>query len=599
MSAPSSPLPRFRDTWRRLLAVAGAEAPRFRRAVAWFSLAAVAQGLAFSCLFPLFDALLGPAPDPAPDWGRVVFWLLAMVALAAADLVLSWKGHGFEYDGTIADVTHALRLDLGQRLRGMPMEILARHRTGTLSATLGSHIDEVVVPMGTLSQVMIRTLGVPLTVIGVTALCIDVRLALALALIFPLAVPLYRHQHRLAARERRDGAAAHARVEADLIEYTQGLAVLRAVGQTGARAQRLRASLATLRQVQRDALMASLWPALLMSGLMELGLLAVLGLGLLWVGGGSLSLAAVAALLIIVMRLGEPLALFSELTKTFVLMEAALERIEVVRAARPLPVLPASPRPGPKPDDAPAVAFENVSFTYAGTDTPALVDVGFRLPARTLTALVGPSGSGKSTLTRLLLRHADPQAGVIRLQGDDIRTLAPEALMRRLSVVFQDVHLFNDTILENIRMGRPDASDEAVREAARAAHCLDFIDRLPQGLHTPVGDIGGSLSGGERQRLSIARAILKDAPLVLLDEPTAALDTQSERVVQTAIDALVQDRTVIVIAHRLSTVVGADTVLVFDQGRIVEQGAHADLVAANGPYAALWRAQEERKAWHA
>ncbi|WP_041796062.1 ABC transporter ATP-binding protein [Pararhodospirillum photometricum] len=594
MTAPSSSAPEaiagVLVTWRRLLMVAGPEARRYRRAVALFSLAAVAQGLALCCLFPLFEALLaGP-----PAWGSVALWLAIMLGAAAADLVFSWHGHAFEYDGTIADVTHALRLDLGERLRRMPMEILARHRTGDVSTTLGSHIDEAVVPMGTLSQVMIRTVGVPLTVIGVTAF-ISPGLALALALILPLAVPIYRHQRRASARERREGAAAHARTESDLIEYTQGLAVLRAVSQTGRQAGRLRESLAALRRVQTEALLASLAPALLMSGLMELGLLAVLGLGVLWVSNGSLALSALAALLIIVMRLGEPLALFSELTKTFDLMEAALERLEALRSVPSLPLLPAAPRV----PDAPAVSFEHVSFTYAGTETPALRDVSFRLAPRTLTALVGPSGSGKSTVARLLLRHADPQAGVISLQGQDIRTLAPETLMRQLSVVFQDVHLFNESILENIRMGRPDADDAAVLDAARAAHCLDFINRLPQGIHTPVGDIGGSLSGGERQRLSIARAILKDAPLVLLDEPTAALDTESERVVQSAIDALVQDRTVIVIAHRLSTVVAADTLLVFDQGRIVEQGSHGALLAEGGAYAALWRAQDGLKAWHA
>lgn len=166
-----------------------------------------------------------------------------------------------------------------------------------------------------------------------------------------------------------------------------------------------------------------------------------------------------------------------------------------------------------------------------------------------------------------------------------------------LSVVFQDVHLFNDTVMANIRMARPDATEAEVREAARAAQCLDFIERLPLGWDTPLGEIGSRLSGGERQRISIARALLKDAPILILDEPTAALDTESERAVQRAIDAVVRDRTVIVIAHRLSTIAGADQIAVVDDGRIVQLGTHSALLAQPGRYLAMWEAQQAAKIW--
>ena len=215
-----------------------------------------------------------------------------------------------------------------------------------------------------------------------------------------------------------------------------------------------------------------------------------------------------------------------------------------------------------------------------------------------MTALVGPSGSGKTTITRLLMRHADPQAGRILIGGVDLREMTPDVLNGLVSTVFQDVYLFDDTVIANIRMARPDASDEAVREAARAAQCLDFIERLPQGWDTRLGDIGARLSGGERQRISIARALLKDAPIVILDEPTAALDTESELAVQRAIDALVESRTVIVIAHRLSTIAAADRILVIDGGRLVQQGRHDELLAQEGRYRAMWAAQQRAKAWH-
>jgi ATP-binding cassette subfamily B protein len=198
----------------------------------------------------------------------------------------------------------------------------------------------------------------------------------------------------------------------------------------------------------------------------------------------------------------------------------------------------------------------------------------------------------------MIMRYADPQSGTIKIGGVNIKNMTPEDLMKNISVVFQDVYLFDDTIINNIRMANPNATDKEVEDAANSAYCHEFISRLPQGYETKVGDIGGSLSGGEKQRISIARAILKNAPIVILDEPTAALDTESEVAVQRAIDKLVEDKTVIVIAHRLSTIAGADTILVVDNGQIVESGTHDKLVKENGRYFSMYSAQQRIKDWH-
>lgn len=220
------------------------------------------------------------------------------------------------------------------------------------------------------------------------------------------------------------------------------------------------------------------------------------------------------------------------------------------------------------------------------------------VPERSFTALVGPSGGGKTTITRLLMRYADPQEGAVRIGGVDLRDVPPAELAARVTAVFQYVFLFDDTIAANIRIGRSDATDEEVKAATRAAACHDFITALPEGYRTRVGEIGGRLSGGERQRISIARAILKDAPIVLLDEPTAALDATSEIALQRALDRLCATRTVVVIAHRLSTVVGADQICVVDGGPVVGRGTHPDLLAAGGRYAAMWEAQQSARHWH-
>ncbi|NET10576.1 MAG: ATP-binding cassette domain-containing protein, partial [Symploca sp. SIO2B6] len=243
------------------------------------------------------------------------------------------------------------------------------------------------------------------------------------------------------------------------------------------------------------------------------------------------------------------------------------------------------------------ITFDQVSFRYADQTEWALRDVSFYAPARSLTALVGASGSGKTTITRLISRFADVQAGAIRIGDVDIRQVDSAELMRSISVVFQDVYLFDDTILNNIRMAKPDATQSEVETAARAANCHDFITRLPQGYDTRIGEIGGALSGGERQRISIARAMLKNAPIVLLDEPTSALDTGSEVAVQDAINRLVIDKTVIVIAHRLSTIVAADLILVLADGGVVECGSHAELLAQQGHYAAMWAIQQQAQTW--
>lgn len=261
------------------------------------------------------------------------------------------------------------------------------------------------------------------------------------------------------------------------------------------------------------------------------------------------------------------------------------ERIIEVLDAPVLPVL----APPQTPQDA-GVCFEHVSFRYPGRSENALTDISFTAPAGSLTALVGGSGAGKTTLIRLIMRYADPQQGRILISCSDIHALTQEDLMRQISVVFQDVYLFDDTIANNIRLGKANASDAEIEAAARTARCHDFIMAMPESYQTRVGDIGGKLSSGEKQRISIARALLKNAPIIILDEPTSALDTESEVAVQQAIDALVQDKTVIVITHRLSTISGAQQIIVLSGGQVAESGTHSELLAQNGVYRRLWQA---------
>jgi len=239
-----------------------------------------------------------------------------------------------------------------------------------------------------------------------------------------------------------------------------------------------------------------------------------------------------------------------------------------------------------------AIRFENVSFSY-DPDRVILKDISFEVPAGKMVAIVGPSGAGKSTIGRILFRFYDIDSGRVTIDGQDISTVTQKSLRAAIGVVPQDTVLFNDTILYNIRYGRPDASEEEVMEAARLAQIDKFIEALPDGYRTMVGERGLKLSGGEKQRVAIARTLLKSPPILILDEATSALDSHTEKEIQDAIDRVSKDRTTLVIAHRLSTIVHADNILVMEKGRLVEQGTHAELLARNGLYASLWSRQRQ------
>jgi ATP-binding cassette subfamily B protein len=241
------------------------------------------------------------------------------------------------------------------------------------------------------------------------------------------------------------------------------------------------------------------------------------------------------------------------------------------------------------------ITFDRVSFGY--DDHRVLDDVSFTIPEKRLVALVGPSGSGKTTITNLIARFWDVTDGSIYIGGVDVREMTTDTLLSHITMVFQDVYLFNDTILNNIRFGNPNATDEQVFAAARAAQCHDFIVELPEGYLTIVGEGGGTLSGGQKQRISIARAILKDAPIVLLDEATASIDPENERLVQQAFNALTANKTLIVIAHRLNTVQYADNIIVLDEGRVVQQGTHSALIGCEGMYRRFWEERQKARSW--
>ncbi|WP_310542186.1 ATP-binding cassette domain-containing protein, partial [Phenylobacterium sp.] len=265
----------------------------------------------------------------------------------------------------------------------------------------------------------------------------------------------------------------------------------------------------------------------------------------------------------------------------------AMERVSDLLAAKPGIAAPAVPRHLPAPARG-EIEFSNITFAYPGrADLPALQSFDLRVAPGERVALVGPSGAGKSTVFRLLLRFYDPQFGTVKVDGVDVRDADPAEVRARMALVAQDSPLFSGSALDNIRFGKANADLEAVRAAARAAQADDFLDALPQGFDTPLGERARSLSGGQRQRLAIARALIRETPILLLDEATSALDAENERLVQKALEEAMVGHTTLVIAHRLATVLKADRIIVMDKGRVVEQGSHHELITKSGLYARL------------
>lgn len=568
--------------YQAMLRAAGAQAPMFKRSMILAALSAAANGVAFLGFYPLLMALQNR------DGVALLCCLLGMSAVMILASYWRWRSQDYEFNGDCSRATHQLRTEMGVFLRQLPLQVLSDKRAGEINALVAGNIDEVLNYSPMINLLLSNAVITPV-VVALGSLYFDWRLGLLMLLILLLIFPAYYLIAPLLARNKKRLSQAHSQLNADFVEYAQGLFVLKSAKALGLQSGRLAASIHQVQSVQQDALQSEAAPNLLLGSVLELLGAILLLAGTAWIDGGSLSAWTLAAILVISARFAEPLTTFLSMMGVYETVKNGYQELSQWMAQPLLPIL--SPTQKPAGFD---IQINHLCFSYHRADhapQAVLNNINLEIKARSMLALVGASGSGKTTITRALMRYSDADSGSILLGGADIRHIPSEQLIDAFSVVFQDVYLFDDSIANNIKMSRPDASDEAVIAVAKRAKCHDFISALPQGYATSVGDIGSSLSGGERQRISIARALLKDAPIVILDEPTAQLDTYSELAVQQAIDELVQDKTVIVIAHRLSTIVGADQIAVVEKGEIVELGNHATLLAQNGRYAQLWQAQ--------
>jgi len=561
---------------RMLLRVLGDQyAPPVRRTVALMTTTAVAEGLACALLVPVLRELFGSTPADARPW------LVAFGAAAALYGVLRYVADrsGFSVGTTLL---HGMYYRLGDHLARLPVGWYSGGRIGEVSVLAGSGVLRAMGVIAHLLGPFVTACVTPLTIVAVM-IAFDWRMGLAALAAVPAVAAVQAWAGRsTAAVDAERHERAH-RATGRVIEYLQAQPVLRAGGRTAERFRLLDDSLRELRRASRRTVLASLPGAVGLALVVQAGFTALLVLGAYLALGGGIGAAELLAVLVLAARCADPLLSLAELGGRLRAARAELARLDAVLRTEPLPEAL-----GPVEPAHHGLEFSSVTFRRDGRTV--IDDLSLSVPEGRRLAVVGPSGAGKTTLLHLLARFYDVDAGSVRMGGVDVRDIAVSDLMSRTAVVFQDVYLFDGTIEENVRLGRPDADETEVRAAAAAARLDEVVERLPDGWAANVGEGGALLSGGERQRVSIARALLKDAPVVLLDEVTSALDPLNEAAVHEGIERLMAGRTVVMVAHRLRTVRRADRIVFLENGRLVEEGRHDELLRRGGRYADFWNA---------
>ena len=519
-------------------------------------------------LYLMMKAFVGTLTDAAPLPGAVT-----ILILVAVFLLLSFFTHLQQYKTTYGLVyreVKKVRLSLAERLRKLPLGYFSKRDLADLIETLMGDVNR-------LEHVWSHCLGylygsfISTAVIAVMLLAYNWKLAIACLWAVPVAFILLFGSRKLSRKNSEITKAAAVQVADGIQETLENIREIRATNQED---RFLNALSDKIDDHEAKMIHVELVNGIFVNAasvIMRLGVATTILAGTRMILAGEIDFMMLFMYLMVITRIYAPfdqaLALISEMF----LSEVCANRLNEIEDART-----AEGSEDFRPDGH-DIVFENVGFGY--DDKQVLDGVSFTAKEGEVTALVGPSGSGKSTCTRLAARLWDNDSGAIKVGGVDIKTIDPETLLTDYSMVFQDVVLFDDTVMENIRLGKHGATDEEVRAAARAANCDEFVEKLPQGYNTPIGENGAKLSGGERQRISIARALLKDAPIVLLDEATASLDVENETKVQGALSRLLAGKTVLVIAHRMRTVEAADKIVVLADGKVAEQGSPDELFA--------------------
>ena len=514
-----------------------------------------------------------------------------VLGVLALFVLLSFVTHLQQYRATYGLVYNEVkttRLSLAEQLRKLPLGYFGKRDLAELTETIMGDVNRM---EHVWSHVLGYLYGAYLStaIIAVCLFVYDWRLTIACLWGVPVAFGFLFGSHRMAARNAERTKKAAVRVSDGIQEALENVREIRATNQEERYLNGLNQK---IDEHERVTIQGELGTGLFVNAasvIMRLGVATTILVGADLILSGSIDFMLLFLFLLVITRVYAPFDQSLALIAEMFLSQVSADRMNEIYDT---PKATGAKEFEPQGHD---IVFEHVGFSY--DEKEVLHDVSFTAKEGEVTALVGPSGSGKSTCARLAARLWDISKGVIRVGGVNISAVDPEVLLRDYSMVFQDVVLFDDTVMENIRLGRRGATDEEVRAAAKAANCDEFVHRLPQGYNTPIGENGTKLSGGERQRISIARALLKDAPIVLLDEATASLDVENETKVQGALSRLLSGKTVLVIAHRMRTVEAADRIIVLADGRVAEEGTPAELMDKNGLYRRMVELQRQSSAW--
>ena len=560
----------------------------------WIALA-VLLGLITSVVGIARFALLGVLLSRVFDGAGFVAIAIPAAGVAAAVLLRGVVDHhrAMISHRTAAHVQEDLRGRLYDKIAALGPAWFAGERTGGVMVSIVDGVEQLQTFFGQYVPQLCIAVLTPLAIFAFIALW-DVPVAavmLAFALVTLIAPTVFVHIERRSSHGRQRALTSFG---SEFLDGVQGLPTLKAFGQSAAYGRRLAARAREL----CDSSLRVLSTGVMTRGITDcgvaIGAAAALSLAVWRVSHGQMSIQALLIVLMAGTEVFRPLRDLRMVLHQGMLGQSAAAGINALFAAEPLVPSQAPNAPEPRPL-VPTMAFEDVYFAYPGGRGAAHEGLSFTVAAGEKIGIVGPSGSGKSSVARLLLRLFDPQRGTVRIGGQDLKTLDLDRLRRMIAVVHQDTYLFYGTVEENLRLGRPDADHAEIEAAARDANAHEFISALPQGYATMIGERGVLLSGGQRQRLAIARALLRDAPILILDEALSSVDAENEAVIQQAIDRLSAGRTTLILAHRLSSVIGADRILVLDKGRLVESGRHAELIRSDGPYRRLMGAQAEER----